>query len=294
MRTTVRNLSVDNACLAGILHVPDRPAECGVIVVVGGPQYRVGSHRQFVLLARDLAAAGFPVLRFDYRGMGDSDGESRSFEQIDVDIRTAIDALLAAVPAVREVAIWGLCDGAAAGLLYVRHDPRVSGLILLNPWVRTDETLARSYVSEYYTRRILEPAFWRKLLRGEVRIGESLVSFLGTLRRALGVGGDQAGQSVPAGADSRAAAGEGAAAAGSLPDRLRRSLAAFDGRTLIILSGRDLTAGEFRDVAGTPAWQRELARPTVTQITLEAADHTFSRRQWRDEVARRCIAWLRA
>jgi exosortase A-associated hydrolase 1 len=291
MPTVIRNLCVDGANLAGILHLPEQPASRGVIVVVGGPQYRVGSHRQFVLLARDLAAAGVAVLRFDYRGMGDSDGEPRGFEQIDADIRAAVDDLHDAVPGLRAVTIWGLCDGAAAGLLYAGQDPRITGLILLNPWVRTDETLARSYVSEYYARRLLDPAFWRKLFSGKVRVGESLASFASTLRQALGhkaagaqVGGESPGATGPASA---------AVEPGSLPERLRSALTAFQGRTLIILSGRDLTAGEFRDVARTPGWQQLLARPAVTQFTLEPADHTFSRRPWRDEVARRCVDWLR-
>ena len=61
--------------LVGMVH--PAAARLGVVIVVGGPQYRVGSHRQFVLMARDLAREGYPVLRFDYRGMGDSDGAVR-------------------------------------------------------------------------------------------------------------------------------------------------------------------------------------------------------------------------
>ena len=73
----------EGASLVGILHVPERePARIGVLVIVGGPQYRVGSHRQFVLMARSLAQSGYAVLRFDYRGMGDSDGEMRTFESV--------------------------------------------------------------------------------------------------------------------------------------------------------------------------------------------------------------------
>ncbi len=67
--------------LVGVIALPELRRAIAVLVVVGGPQYRAGSHRQFVLLARRLAAAGFPVLRFDYRGMGDSTGAARTFEE---------------------------------------------------------------------------------------------------------------------------------------------------------------------------------------------------------------------
>src|SRR5688572_13881859 len=83
--------------LMGLVHLPPHPRERGVVVITGGPQYRVGSHRQFTLLARKLAAQNFPVLRFDYRGMGDSEGEPRSFEHMNADIRAAVDVLFAQV-----------------------------------------------------------------------------------------------------------------------------------------------------------------------------------------------------
>jgi len=66
-----------------------------VLIIVGGPQYRVGSHRQFVLLARHLAAQGIPVMRFDVRGMGDSKGKPRNFGQLDDDLRAATDCFFA-------------------------------------------------------------------------------------------------------------------------------------------------------------------------------------------------------
>ena len=119
--------------LVGILSGAGLPAGRGVLIVVGGPQYRVGSHRQFALLARHLAKHGVPTLRFDYRGMGDSDGEVRTFERVGEDIRCAIDRFFASVPGLKDVVIWGLCDAASAALFYAHQDARVSGLILLNP-----------------------------------------------------------------------------------------------------------------------------------------------------------------
>ncbi|WP_229425323.1 hydrolase 1, exosortase A system-associated [Massilia sp. Se16.2.3] len=104
-----------------------------MLVVVGGPQYRAGSHRQFTLLARDLADAGIPALRFDYRGMGDSEGDLQTFEHVEDDLRAAIDRFFLEVPGMREVVLWGLCDGASAAAMYAPQDARVSGLVLLNP-----------------------------------------------------------------------------------------------------------------------------------------------------------------
>ena len=104
--------SCGDAWLYGVLTLPAQCARKGVLILVGGPQYRAGSHRQFTLLARSLAANGVPVLRFDYRGMGDSEGEARTFEDVEDDLLCAIDKFLVEVPSVSEVVIWGLCDAA--------------------------------------------------------------------------------------------------------------------------------------------------------------------------------------
>ena len=152
--------------LYGILSLPAQPARRGVLVVVGGPQYRAGSHRQFTLLARSLAAQGIAAMRFDYRGMGDSEGAMRDFESVDEDLRAAIDAFMAQVPALREVALWGLCDAASAASLYAPSDQRVTGLALLNPWVRTDSGAAKATLKHYYGARLLDKELWKKLFSG--------------------------------------------------------------------------------------------------------------------------------
>jgi hypothetical protein len=73
------------------------------------------------------------------------------------------------------------------------------------------------------------------------------------------------------------------------------SLAAFQGKVLLILSGADLTAQEFRDaVKASRPWQKLLAAPRVTQQELAQADHTFSRRAWRDQVADWTGEWMRS
>jgi exosortase A-associated hydrolase 1 len=268
--------------LVGILSPGAAAAARGVLIVVGGPQYRAGSHRQFALLARRLAAQGIPALRFDYRGLGDSGGAARTFEDVGADIRSAIDAFQEAVPGLREVVLWGLCDAAAAALFYGHSDARVAGLVLLNPWARSPAGLARSTLKHYYWSRLRDPALWRKLASGRFALGASLRSLLalvGAARQAPAVPRD----------------GSAPALAPGLHARLLDGMQRYRGRVLFIFSSADLTAQEFLDMCkASRSWQRLLAGPAVQQRTLDGADHTFSRRAWRDQVADWTSAWVAA
>lgn len=256
--------------LVGVIAEPVTPAgDVGVLIIVGGPQYRVGSHRQFVLLARYLADNGIPCMRFDYRGMGDSTGAQRDFEGVEADISAAVDAFFERIPSLRKVVLWGLCDGASAACFFAPTDPRVAGLMLLNPWVKTAQGEARTYLRHYYLRRLLDVSFWKKLLSGRVAVGQSVGGVIGAARTATGAA---------------------TAMSQSLPDRMAAALRAAGKPALVILSGRDYVAREFEGVATSGIWQDLLK--TVSVCRIEAADHTFSSRLWRDEVAQTTTTWV--
>lgn len=261
--------------LHGVLALPEQAADLGVVIVVGGPQTRVGSHRQFVLLARGLAAAGYSTLRFDYRGMGDSGGTQRRFDVVTPDIAAAIDALLAACPGVTRVALWGLCDAASAALLYLddTHDSRIAGLCLLNPWVRSRTSLAKTQVKHYYGQRLLEKEFWLKLLSGRLNIGLAVADLWSKIGQAS------------ARVDAEAVPG--------FQDRMVRGLTNFTGKVLLILSGEDYTAKEFLEyTAASEAWRGLLGRSGLTRYDVAGADHTFSSRHWRETVENATVHWL--
>ena len=279
--------------LVGIAHLPEDGGSHGVVVVVGGPQYRVGSHRQFVLLARHLAAAGIPVFRFDYRGLGDSAGAPRNFLQLDDDISSAIDSFFDLCPELDKVSLWSLCDAVPAALLYAWHDARLASLILLNPWVRSEESLARAYLSSYYWDRLTDPRSWVRTFSSFAAFSSRFGEVLGRIRTVL------LGRSKPA-------AGGDAAAGDPGDDRdhvdplhapyrewMLSGLNRFAGRVLFVLSGNDLTATEFRDlVRSDRRWEKSVKRDGNDWQEIDDANHTFSTRQHRDRVAALTAAWI--
>jgi exosortase A-associated hydrolase 1 len=261
--------------LLGVLHRGHATERAvGILIVVGGPQYRVGSHRQFVLMAREWARRGYAVLRFDHRGVGDSAAAARSFEAIQPDIRAALDALFRAVPTLEGAVIFGLCDAASAALLYCREDARLRGLVLANPWVRTAAGEARSQVRHYYGARLLQPDFWKKLFAGGIRSGRAVRGFLDAIALA------------------RRADGQ-AARAGTFISRMREGLLGFEAPVLVLISGQDLTAAEFTDLCGSDrGWQAAITRASVQVLRLPDADHTFSTAGGLEAACAEVTRWL--
>jgi exosortase A-associated hydrolase 1 len=262
--------------LLGLAAVPETPRDGGVLIVVGGPQYRVGSHRQFLLLSRRLAGEGIPAFRFDCRGMGDSSGAMRSFDDLVEDIGGAIDAFRRQCPRLRRCALWGLCDAASAILMYLQAtgDLRVDGVVLLNPWIRSDESLARTRVKHYYGQRLMQREFWNKLRTGKLDVVASLRGLLGNVAKA---------RQKP----------DGRNRAPSFRERMAEGLRLFRGEVLLIHSGRDYTAREFIEYASAdPDWEGLLNAGNVCRVDMPEADHTFSTGKWRAGVEDETLQWL--
>ncbi|MFG6416568.1 hydrolase 1, exosortase A system-associated [Roseateles sp. DC23W] len=267
MKESVLHFDCNGDALIGILAEPHGDAaKVGVVIVVGGPQYRAGSHRQFTRLARHLAAAGHAVLRFDVRGMGDSEGQAREFDAIEDDIAAAVNALSHRCASLKHIVLYGLCDGASAALIYCgsRNDFRVSGLVLQNPWFRSAQGEATALVRSYYAKRLASPEFWKKLLRG----GVGLHALRGWI-------------------DNRRLASQAPQVADTFHTRMVRAWRSDDRPLLLQISSEDLTAQEFTmgfDLQ-LPAWKR---RTALTCSTQPGADHTFSNaaheRRMQDEI----------
>ena len=101
--------------LAGALDTA--PGETGLLWVSGGNELRSGAFAGQAQLAARLAAKGFPVFRFDRRGIGDSEGDNRGFTRSARDIRAALDAFRGMVQQLNRVIAFGNCDAASALML---------------------------------------------------------------------------------------------------------------------------------------------------------------------------------
>lgn len=156
----------DGLRLFGILHQPERPREPGVAILLLSPgvKMRVAPHRMYNKMADRFVAMGYPVLRFDFHGLGDSDGETTEANLADLYAATQVGRYVADTVAAMD---WmqrtygfsrfiaaGLCGGALTGLLTAERDSRITGLLGLSIPVILDGSNVDA--SQYMTTAQLE------------------------------------------------------------------------------------------------------------------------------------------
>ena len=143
--------------------------ETGILIVTGGSQTRIGSHRLFERLAARLAAAGHPCFRFDRRGVGDSGGDDPGYRESGPDLASAVTSFRAEAPDLKRIIGLGLCDGATALALH-GGAAGADALILVNPWLVEAEADAPppAAIRQHYRQRLSSLQGWKRLLTGSV------------------------------------------------------------------------------------------------------------------------------
>lgn len=181
----------DGLARRGVLTMPETAqSSVAAILLPAGLKDRVGPHRLYVQLARELACQGVPTLRFDPLGIGESDGalevasNGRHFRRIQQgmyveDALLAMEAMGKACRAERFI-LAGLCGGAVSAQLTAARVPeRVVGVISLSSVAILDEegpALQRTRSEtlsngKAYLRKLLSVEAWRRLLRGDAAWG---------------------------------------------------------------------------------------------------------------------------
>lgn len=84
--------------------------------------------------ATDLAAAGFVALRFNFRGVGESEGQQTDGRLEPLDIAGAVGFALSEPGVNRDkLCLVGHAFGAWVALVYAAHDPRVKTVVAISP-----------------------------------------------------------------------------------------------------------------------------------------------------------------
>lgn len=253
--------------IVGVLARPVTDFRTAILIIADQPQTRVGAHRMFTELARDLASDGVASLRFDVGGWGDSPGTPLSFEHADADIVAVATGLRELLPRKAQLWLLGLCDGASAAVLALRA-LRAAGcvpqaLCLVNPWVRSDTGLAMAMARPSYLKRLMQREFWAHLLTGRT-----------------------ASQAAASEERRRSALVSDPKPSIDLPAQLLTQLSAFRGEIYTVLSGKDLTAGETDALMSRDKrWRKRLDRRNRL-LRVPDADHTFSNPNHSRSVAR--------
>lgn len=247
----------DGSALAGT--IDEGAATTGLLIVSGGNEVRAGAWNGQALLAARIAAAGFPVLRFDRRGVGDSEGPNGDFRSSAPDIAAALAAFRDTCPQIARIAALGNCDAASALMLAGGAD--CNALVLANPWTIEDEAAVPppAALRGHYAKRLTNPAALRRLLTGGVGLRGLFGSLLAASR----------GTPPPTGLAQEMAAG----------------LAKFDGPVKILIAGRDRTAQIF-----LAAWKKD--DPRLRRC--DEATHSFVEPEAREWLEAQLLEVLRS
>ncbi len=251
---------IDFACcgdrLAGTLDAAAGP--CGLLIVSGGNEIRSGAYAGQAAMATHFAAMGFPVFRYDRRGIGDSEGTNGGFESSAEDIAAAVGAFKAAVPQMNRLIAFGNCDAASALALY-QGDQAIDGLILANPWVietpietvggDVPATPSAAAIRARYWNRLKNPRSLFDLLTGKI----NLRKLLGGLAKA---------------ATKEAASG--------LSIRIAERLAATTQPVRVLIARHDTTAISFMAAWQSSVFSNVRQRSNITLQLAESASHSFA------------------
>jgi len=151
--------------LTGIYTAPRNdgpPNETCVVVLNSGLLHRVGPYRMFVDFAREIARSGFPVLRFDLSGLGESLVRPESSPErvrVVADIGEALNFLQAQFGHRRFVLV-GLCSGADNAHWAALEDSRIVGALMMDGPGYVD----LRYHIAHYLPRLFSLRRWRVVL----------------------------------------------------------------------------------------------------------------------------------
>ena len=278
----------------GVLTTPTgaKPGRPLFILANAGSVHHVGPNRLYVELSRLLARHGFPSFRFDLRNLGDSARGSPAEENHPYPV-TAIDDVEAALRWLTQlrgfnaVVVGGLCSGAHTAFhVGAAVDlPSLQAALLLNPltffWtpgMSLEIPSAHRTVrdAKYYAQSVRNPGKWLKLVKGQADLGY-IIKFV--IQRTTSLVRRFWSDSLEL---------VGVRSSGRLASDLSRY--GMRGRAIDFVFSRDDPGFELLNSGGRWVAGRLRRRGLSTVQFIEGADHTFSRKAWRDQLIAQIVA----
>jgi pimeloyl-ACP methyl ester carboxylesterase len=158
-RTTEQILLLGaKASLCGVLARPvSAPTGLPIVLLNTGIIHRVGHHRMNVTIARRYAARGHPVVRFDFGGIGDSPVQSETLAPLDANVASIGEVCdwIETNLGQSEFILMGLCSGADHSIIQASRDPRIAGVVLIDPSIpRTFRFFLKNTARDLTRRRV--------------------------------------------------------------------------------------------------------------------------------------------
>ena len=267
--------------LVGVWHPPLGTAPpgdaCGLTIVMlhGWSGTRSGPHQMLTRAAREFAASGFGVLRFDFGGRGDSagDSETATLATMREDARAALKFCNEKFGA-RKFVLLGLCSGCEVAFSAAMENG-IAALCLWSAPVfaagHSDERAARKRNDNLkkYARKLLDPATYAKALTGKLDTAAIRKAASGQGGESKNVESEEAGQLPP----------------GWKNDALAR-FQKFSAPLLLIYGSADPTTGE------ALVWHRHHCNPEPQVKMISGANHSYYGLAWEREVIETTRRWL--
>jgi pimeloyl-ACP methyl ester carboxylesterase len=160
--------------LYGCYHAPrtEQSRNCGVVICQPMGHEYIYCHRALRQLATRLADVGFPVLRFDFYGCGDSSGDldDAGISQWLQDISTSITELRSRT-GIRQICLIGVRLGAALSFITAAEEDGITAVVLWDPVVSGNAYIEEIRLLQREALRSRLKSLWRKESSEEEVIG---------------------------------------------------------------------------------------------------------------------------
>lgn len=144
--------------IAGVLHLPQRKNPPIAIMCHGWGSNKLGTWQGlFVKSAREICKSGFAVLRFDFRGSGDSEGEfgEQTIETVLEDLDCILNSLDKKYVNIDRIGLVGHSLGGKAAILEAAKDKRIKCLVLWSTPASQKDAFPTAFVEEIRDRKKL-------------------------------------------------------------------------------------------------------------------------------------------